>query len=163
MYYRRVACILLAIVAVCLPTSASAQNFDSADSNPQWGVDASAQSDSTLAPWQCFGFAVGPQREQDTVGKYIFFGGRQQCTIIVSQTVDVYLERLIGGDWVAVAHVFKAGVGNILQGTGDSPYCSDTTTNTYHIEAFGTANGIHATPWPYVGPNVNLACRINAF
>jgi hypothetical protein len=77
--------------------------------------------------------------------------------------VDVYLERLIGGDWVAVAHVFKAGVGNILQGTGDSPYCSDTTTNTYHIEAFGTANGIHATPWPYVGPNVNLACRINAF
>jgi hypothetical protein len=162
----RIARVLVVAVACGLMlasqgTSASAADRASSD-GAGWGIRSSTGAVTPSAPFQCFGFFVGPQLERDTVASYIFFGGRQQCTIIVSHTVEVYLDRKIGSDWVAVARVFRTGVGNILQATGDSGYCSDSGANSYRLEVFATANGVNATPWPATSGSVTLNCRLIA-
>lgn len=164
----RVAASLVANLATIMllgaSSSASPDHRQDAPSTASWSVappyGTRAGADSAL---QCVGFFDRPRTEHDGTGERIFFGGRQRCDRPVTQTVEVYLRRRIGADWVTVARVRRSGAGFVTQATGGSPYCDASSPNAYRLEVYAAAEGIAADPWPATSEAYVFGCRIIPF
>jgi len=132
-----------------------------------WSVGGGAKSTSGgVVPlaWGVEG-CVGQFRTMEVSLNVLHYGGIQQCAPSpADQTLVIDVYEVIGtGDHQSYDYVHQSSTQTVnwtasIQGTHA---CAGTTNTRYIMAAYGTADGIHSTPWPAWSTVWPLNCAEN--
>ena len=171
---RRFWITLLTIAATLatMPTAAAMADPPQPPGSPttSWGAEISPSqkgkehTDGTekITAQQCWGTFANINREYNGTRYYLHFGGIQQCApSAMSQDLQIFIYRwdpTDGWEFTDSAHAASPGA-NLISAYGE-PYCLNTLSTMYYMKAWGTAGGVHLSPYPAVSATTTVNCDI---